>query len=180
MRIDKKEIHKAKDELVEVASELLAAAKKIDPDRPFLHYQEKYNLLQTIKVHVIDGLQRMRSRGLYESQLSEDRTSAVMSPTNNQKKVLTKIIAAATPETAARDISQGRQLVAARDMLLRLNLIALSDGKAEVTDAGKDVMRNQNLIDAGGSLTDEGNKYAFHGEQQNEGLIQTINRQSYS
>lgn len=110
-------------------------------------------------------------------KIFEDRTSAVISPTNHQKQVLTKIIAAATPQLAATEVSKGRQLVAARDMLIKLGLIKIDDNKAEVTDLGKEVMTNQNLIDNMGSLTPEGEKIAFGDKPQTESLIRSINQQ---
>ncbi len=101
----------------------------------------------------------------------------------HQKIVLSKTKAAATPQVAASEISKDRHLVTARNMLVRLGLLALGDNKAIVTQQGEEVMKAQNLIDETGSLTPEGQKHASGDEkpqaqQQNpmESLLQTINK----
>ena len=93
----------------------------------------------------------------------ERRIIPVARPTENQMAVLSKIVAAATPRLAAADISDDPNLSAARDMLEKLGLITLSDEGAFVTDAGDEVMVNQNLA-TDGRLTDVGLKSA-HGDE---------------
>jgi hypothetical protein len=87
-------------------------------------------------------------------------------PTDNQKAVLAKITAAATPQLATADISDTPNLVAARDMLDRLGLIDIDDEGAHITDLGREVMVNQNLATADGQLTDDGQKAAYGDEAQ--------------
>lgn len=116
-------------------------------------------------------------------KLFEDRTASIISPTNNQKRVLTKIKSAATPEVAATEISKGNHLVTARDMLIKLNMITVDDNKAEITSQGEQIMKNQNLVDDMGELTDEGQKYAYDDKKPapaptQEGLIRSMNQTS--
>ena len=113
--------------------------------------------------------------------LFEDRTNAIISPTNHQKAVLCKIKAAATPQVAASEISRDQHLLAARDMLQRLGMISIADNQAMVTDAGEELMRNQNLIDESGELTDEGRNYAHGGTQpppqpQRESVLKAVHK----
>jgi hypothetical protein len=122
-------------------------------------------------------------------RIFEDRTNAVIRPTDNQKKVLTQIKAAPTPQVAAAEISKGTNLLAARDMLIRLGLVELRDNEAYITPAGEEIMRNQNLADESGNLTPEGEKYAYDeklktktsqtqepGPNVQETLLQSIHR----
>lgn len=83
--------------------------------------------------------------------------------TDNQGRVITKIIAAPTPQVAAAEISQGQNLVAARNELMALKLITLVDGAAEITDMGMTVATQENLIDDTGQLTPRGEELAFTG-----------------
>jgi len=85
----------------------------------------------------------------------------VMNPTENQKAVLTKIVAAETPKLAAADISKSSNLVSARDMLKKLGFITLDDEGAALTDEGTKVATDQGLTDDMGELTDTGRKIAF-------------------
>lgn len=109
--------------------------------------------------------------------LLEDRTNAIISPTKHQKAVLSKTVAAATPQVAASEISKDQHLLTSRDMLVKLGLLTVQDNQAEVTPQGIEIMRNQNLLDDAGNLTPEGEKYA-HGETQHpkESLIQSLNK----
>ena len=103
------------------------------------------------------------------SSILEKRIVPVIRPTQNQKSVLAKIKAAATPKTAAADISKTSNLTAARDMLEKMGLITISQEEgAVVTDEGEQVMIDQNLVDESGELTDEGNKAAFGDEKPQE------------
>ncbi len=114
-------------------------------------------------------------------RILEDRVATIISPTNTQKAVLTKIKSAPTPEVAATEISKGNHLLTARDMLVKLNLITVDNNKAEITSQGEDVMKNQNLVDDMGELTDEGQKHAYGDKKKPapgpvpEGLIRLLN-----
>ena len=99
------------------------------------------------------------------SPILERKIIPVTHPTENQKSVLAKIIAAATPQLAAADISENPNLSAARDMLEKMELIILDDEGAHVTDAGNEVMVNQNLATPDGQLTDDGQTAAY-GEEE--------------
>ncbi len=92
----------------------------------------------------------------------------VMNPTENQKAVLTKIVAAETPKLAAADISKSSNLVSARDMLKKLGFITLDDEGAALTDAGTKVTTDQGLTDDMGELTDTGRKIAFADDPEKE------------
>ena len=80
----------------------------------------------------------------------------------NQKRVIAKIIAAPTPKIAAEEISDGANMIKARDLLMDLGLIsvALSD-TAELTDKGRSVAQAENLADESGNLTPDGEQYAY-------------------
>ena len=96
----------------------------------------------------------------------ERKIIPVTHPTDNQKAVLAKITAAPTPQLAAADISDTPNLAAARDMLVQMGLITLDEEGAHVTDAGNEVMVNQNLASPDGQLTDDGQQAAFGDEAQ--------------
>lgn len=84
---------------------------------------------------------------------------------DNQKRVIAKIIAAPTPKVAAEEISNGVNLKQARDALVDLGLItqSLSD-QAELTDKGRQLAQEENIADANGELTPDGQKYAYTDE----------------
>ncbi|MEM4258037.1 MAG: hypothetical protein QXL17_02655 [Candidatus Thermoplasmatota archaeon] len=89
--------------------------------------------------------------------------------TDTQKQVMAKIVAAPTAKIAAEDISEGRNLVAARDMLVNMGLISFQEDKsAELTDEGKVVAKEENIIDDTGSLTPDGEKLAFGDKEKTE------------
>ena len=89
--------------------------------------------------------------------------------TDTQKKVLTKIASAATPVVAGEQISGDQNMLAARKILVDLGLITYSDSKgAGLTDSGRQVMIDHALLDDGGELSADGEKYAYDNKQQNE------------
>jgi len=101
--------------------------------------------------------------------------------TNTQKEVMTRIIAAPTEKLAAEQIMDGRNMIAARDILIDLRLIVADHKAAVVTPEGEQVMKDYNLLDEQGQLTDEGTTYAYDEEDQpvaTESLIQHINKLS--
>lgn len=93
-------------------------------------------------------------------KITETRTLSTIHLSDMQKSVLSKIIGSATPETAVEEISDGRNMVANRDILLKLGLIQTTERDAVVTDAGKEVMRDENLIDDSDQLTQDGQQYS--------------------
>ena len=93
-------------------------------------------------------------------KITETRTLSTIHLSDMQKSVLSKIIGSATPETAIEEISDGRNMVANRDILIDLKLIQTTEKDAVVTDAGKEVMRDENLIDDSDQLTQDGQQYS--------------------
>lgn len=84
-----------------------------------------------------------------------------LKPTQNQLTVIAKIIASQdVPTRAAAEISTNSNLIAARNMLMKLNIITYSDTSAALTDQGQQIARDQNIVDDSGTLTDEGNQLA--------------------
>jgi len=110
--------------------------------------------------------------------INEKRTLTTVRLTENQKKVMTRIVASATEVLAAEEISKGRALVTARDLLVKLGLIEYRDGYAALTPEGEKIMKDSNLIDDMGELTEEGNKFAYEeGKEPMESLIKSLNNQ---
>lgn len=99
-------------------------------------------------------------------RILENNVIQLTRPTDNQKAVLAKIVAAATPQLAAADISDTPNLVAARDMLDKLGLIDIDDEGAHITDLGNEVLVNQNLATPDGQLTTDGQKAAYGDEAE--------------
>ena len=85
--------------------------------------------------------------------------------TTNMQKVMAKILAAPTPAAAAAEISKGQNLVAARDILMKIGLITYKEqpDEATVTDQGQQVLRDENITDESGQLTDQGQQLAYDG-----------------
>jgi len=81
--------------------------------------------------------------------------------TDNQKQVLVKIQAAATPLMGGREARNGTQYIEATKILIDLGLITYANDEATVTDAGRNAMRQENLIDDADQLTP-------HGQQQQQ------------
>jgi len=109
--------------------------------------------------------------------INEKRTLTTVRLTSNQKKAMTRIVASATEKVAAEEVSKGRGLVAARDLLVKLGMIEYRDGYAALTTDGEQLLKDSNLIDDMGSLTEEGNKFAYEeGEEPmaTESLIKQI------
>lgn len=97
-------------------------------------------------------------------KLSEKRILTNIRLTTHQKMVLAKIINAQTDHIAGEEVSNGRKIVAARNVLMKLGLVNFNNGRASLTNKGMQAARDEGLIDETGNLTDEGKKYAFAGE----------------
>jgi len=85
--------------------------------------------------------------------------------TDIQKEVLCKISASPTPQVAYETLSQVPSSVSdnyatARDTLEHIGLISVLEGTVEVTDKGREVMRDENLIDDTDELTELGQQLA--------------------
>ena len=86
---------------------------------------------------------------------------STLRPTQNQMKVIAKIVASQdVPARAAAEISSNPNLIAARNLLMKLNVITFADNAATLTDKGQQLAKEQNITDESGQLTDEGNKLA--------------------
>lgn len=93
------------------------------------------------------------------------RLLTTVHPTTNQKCVLAKIVAAPTPSVAASNISTDANMVAARNMLMKLGAITFSNGEASLTDRGRQVAEDENIIDQSGQLTQQGQQLAANTSQ---------------
>lgn len=93
------------------------------------------------------------------------RIMSAVHPTDNQKRVLAKISAAPTPKVAGEEISKDPNMVAARDMLVKLQIISMQSGEAQLTDSGRQVSQDENIIDQNGQLTKTGEALAFTSPQ---------------
>lgn len=89
------------------------------------------------------------------------RLLSTLRPTQNQMIVLAKIVASQdVPARAAAEISTNTNMIAARNLLMKLNAITYTDNSASLTDIGQQLAREQNIVDESGQLTEEGNKLA--------------------
>lgn len=89
------------------------------------------------------------------------RIMSAVHPTANQKRVLAKIAAAPTPTVAGEEISKDANLVAARNMLMKLGVITFDDHEAALTDSGTQIATEENIIGPDGQLTQAGKQLAY-------------------
>lgn len=79
--------------------------------------------------------------------------------TQTQLQVIAKIVASQdVPARAAQEISNSQNLITARNMLMKLDVITYSIDNAALTPKGENLAREQNVVDETGNLTDEGNR----------------------
>lgn len=95
-------------------------------------------------------------------------TQNIIGLTDAQKTVLSLIfISNDKPRVAAEDIRKGGvKLKAAQDLLadpekFKDPLITVDDQGPTLTDEGKQIMRDEGLLDDNDELTDEGNTFAY-------------------
>lgn len=81
-------------------------------------------------------------------------------PSKTQKQVIAKLAGAATPTVGNDAVSMGANTVAARDALVKLGLVTVTNGEAFLTDAGVQLATAENITDESGGLTPEGQKLA--------------------
>lgn len=93
------------------------------------------------------------------------RIMSAVHPTANQKRVLAKIAAAPTPMVAGEEISKDANLVAARNMLMKLGVITFTNKEAALTDSGTQIATEENIIDQSGQLTATGKQLAYTNTQ---------------
>lgn len=92
--------------------------------------------------------------------LGEARVLTQVRLTNNQKKVLSIIIMNGEGRVHDEEISLDRNMVGAREFLLRLGLIEQRDGDwVAITEKGKQIAEQEGLTQ-NGELTDQGNQAA--------------------
>lgn len=82
-----------------------------------------------------------------------------------QKEVLAKVKAAPTPHVAWSDVIAADRywdgnFASARDTLGNLGLLEVGDGELELTDKGTEVMKDENLVDETGELSQQGKELA--------------------
>lgn len=94
-------------------------------------------------------------------KLNEIRMLSGIHPTDNQKSVIAKIVAAPNPKVAGEEISGNANMIAARNILMKLGVLTFSAGAAELTDKGQQIAKDENITDDSGQLTDVGNALAF-------------------
>ena len=94
------------------------------------------------------------------------RLLSTLHPTQNQLQVIATIISNRDhPAQAASAISANGNLIAARNMLMKLNVITYSDTSAALTQQGEQLAQEQNITDETGELTDVGQKLLGNEEQ---------------
>ena len=77
--------------------------------------------------------------------------------TTEQRMLLVNIRKAATPQIAYTETHNGSYASNAADILHNHGYIYMTPDTAEVTEKGEQKMVDDNLIDAGGQITDHGN-----------------------
>ena len=82
-------------------------------------------------------------------------------PTQNQKQVIAKIAASPTPQVAAGEISSNVNIVAARNQLMNLGIVAFADNQATLTALGGQIAVEEDIVDQSGQLTANGQKLAY-------------------
>lgn len=80
--------------------------------------------------------------------------------TDNQKRVIARVLAAQTPAMAGEQISNDANMVAARNLLMKLGLLSYIQGCAEVTEKGKAIAAQLGVCDESGALSEVGQKLA--------------------
>ncbi len=79
-----------------------------------------------------------------------------------QKFILTKLMLPnATPLTSYEQTSDGKNIVANRDVLIKLGMVQVGQNEAQITEKGQSALQNEALIDDTGNLTQEGEQYAY-------------------
>jgi len=97
------------------------------------------------------------------------RTLSTFKPTDNQMKILAMLAANKDkPNVAAKQLSGDANIVGARDLLMKMNIITYSDTDAALTDLGTSLAVDSGIIDDSGNLTDLGNKLTSTDNQNNE------------
>lgn len=88
--------------------------------------------------------------------------------TTTQKRVIAKIVNAATPKLASEAISTSENLIAARNLLVKLNIIDIINDEATLTQGGIALAQDEDIADAEGGLTQNGEELAFGDDATNK------------
>jgi hypothetical protein len=102
-------------------------------------------------------------------KLNEIRILSGIHPTDNQKRVLAIIIASPSPKVANEELTGDENLMAARNILMKLGVVTVVAGAAELTDKGTQIAQDERITDETGQLTDLGNELAFGAERPQPG-----------
>ena len=92
--------------------------------------------------------------------LIETDTVTPFELTENQKRVLCKVFISPTPTLALEEISDDTHLISARDMMVEKGFLDINETEASLTDDGKELMLDHNLINNNDELTEDGKFYA--------------------
>lgn len=76
--------------------------------------------------------------------------------TSSQKMVLSKITASANAVVASEQARGNANLTSAQNLLIKLGLLRVDDEGVHITDKGNSAMKDENIVDSSGSLTDVG------------------------
>ncbi len=96
------------------------------------------------------------------NNLNEARILSNVLLSEAQKFILTKLLLPeSTPVLNYQNISVGKNIVANRDILVKLGMLILGDNEAEITPSGIAALKNEGLVDDAGQLTDFGERYAY-------------------
>ena len=93
------------------------------------------------------------------------RILSAIRPSSSQKRVMAKIVASPTPKVAGEQTSGDANMVQARNMLVKLGVVAFNNGEASLTTNGLQIAADENIIDSTGQLTDAGQALAYSNTQ---------------
>lgn len=116
--------------------------------------------------------QKLRS-GVYENH-----TLTNVRLTDHQKSVLANILARDNQNTTLVDLVSGveqihkQNIASAVNTLEKIGLISLQGKELTITDSGMNVLNDENMVDDGGMLSPDGQKYQFMFTGGEEGKTQ--------
>ena len=85
----------------------------------------------------------------------------------NQKQLLVRMMSAATPLLAGKEVRNGSEAMTAAKVMIDLGLISYNNEEAVITDTGLQKMKDENLIDQSNQLTQYGNSLVSSGSAGN-------------
>jgi len=93
-----------------------------------------------------------------------ERTIKNFRPSETEKEVMIKTLASPTPKVADEELTKDNKLVASKRKLERLGYLTSDNDEVSVSDSGKQILRDLNLIDDSDEVTQRGQKYSFQDE----------------